>query len=93
MTAQEILTEANLQDTYWGKIIIQAEAGSGFSNTQRHEAGDWCTCACGRVTCDIPRRASGDKDAWPLDEDLYSLGMDFYDAVCSNALKSPPKFL
>lgn len=92
MTAQEILTEANLQDSYWGQAIIDVEKfGSTFSISKLREAGNWCTCACGRITCDIPRRFSpafeGEGETWPLDKDLYDLGMEFYDAVCRNAFE------
>lgn len=95
MTAQEILTEANLQDTHWGKVIIEAEAGHGFSVKEQRDAGNWCTCACGRTTCDIPRHVSppGEGDTWPLDKTLYALGMDFYDFVCSNAYEDSAKTL
>lgn len=98
MTTQEILTEANLQDSYWGTIIIEAEkTGNDFTVAQGHEAGNWCTCACGKVTCDIPRRASpqfeGKGETWPLDKQLYELGMDFYDAVCRGNFEASARTL
>ena len=79
MTAKKILTKANLQNTYWGKIIILAEAGkSRFTLNQARKADDWCTCACGRLTHDIPRNLPTElTESWPLDEDLYSLGVKY----------------
>ena len=84
MSAQEILEEANLQDAYWGKLIILAETRpGGFTGAEQSEAGNWPTCACGRTTCDIPRHSLQEEgNTGPLDEHLHSLGMEFYNAVC-----------
>jgi hypothetical protein len=40
-------------------------------------AGSWVTCACGTMCSVIPRRSDGE----PEDNQLYSLGMQFYDAI------------
>jgi hypothetical protein len=81
MSAKEILEEANLQDTFWGRIIVKAELrGVGFAPHWVALAGSWTTCACGKVTANIPR----DRIGSPRDYVLNQLGISFYSAICYN---------
>ena len=82
----KILTEAGLQDSVWGKRIIQATKGTwddtkarfvrGFTLHDVLEAGSWVTCACGEITAGIPR-GDGVNALIPQDEVLVRLGNQF----------------
>jgi len=49
-TATEILSNANLEETHWGKRILTAELNSNkFTEKDRLDASGWTTCACGRA--------------------------------------------
>lgn len=93
MSVLEILKEANLQDSYWGKLLLNAEL-LGVTEDLTKQAGNWPTCACGRLTYDIPRK-EGKNGAigCPLDETLYRLGMHFYDSLCYGSVGQTAKTL
>lgn len=65
-TAKSLLVEAGLDETLWGKRIIQIERTGELPFEWRDESESWQTCACGRQDERIPR---GWRDA-PLDEQL-----------------------
>ncbi len=72
MNANQILTEAGLNNSFWGGRIIRAEERGRFTKNDRVKAGDWTTCACGRLDDGISRYAD-----WPMDVELRYLGIDF----------------
>ena len=78
--AAVLLWHAKLHRTVWGKRIISAEIRGEFSARDRRDSSGWTTCACGRVTVDVPRAHWG----WPLDGRLYAAGARFLEAVCDN---------
>lgn len=80
-----------LKDTYWGQIITIAEQKNCFSSKNVSESRHWVTCACGRVTVDIPRFKEtvflSTSRHWvgePKDNELRELGTDFSLAVGGN---------
>lgn len=73
MTAKELLTNAGLAKTYWGKKIIAAEKRGELDETDYSMSLSWQTCACGKQDARIPR----DKYGCPEDYQLYRLGEDF----------------
>jgi hypothetical protein len=75
--AKKLLLEAELQDTYWGEIIILAEISGGFTEADKKNAKDWFNCACGKQDPRIPR----DECGAPLDSVLFNLGNNFSDCV------------
>lgn len=79
---REILTENKLENTYWGKAILDADEQHNevFSTEDKEKAADWPTCACGKATSDIPRTPAG----MPVDSVLEKLGYEFSDAVNDN---------
>ena len=72
MKAKQLLEEAGLSETPWGKVIIQAEEG-GFTGKQQIIASQWTTCACGKQDPRIPR----DDKGTPVDAYLARLGISF----------------
>ena len=72
MKTLKILKKANLQDTYWGKKIIAAEKRGYFTQSNKNQSEEWVTCACGRLTHDIPRTA---RFRAPMDIILADLGL------------------
>jgi hypothetical protein len=80
---KEILIDAGVKDTYWGRAILSAEKVGHFTPANKNKAGNWVSCACGKTTQDIPRDHKGGN--MPLDSRLSQLGMDFY--VCVNTDK------
>lgn len=80
MTAKELLTEAGLHESVWGKRIIDAEASGKFKPSNVKSASEWPTCACGRQDKRIPRSRSGAPHDWPLNQ----LGKQFYLEVRGN---------
>jgi hypothetical protein len=91
MTAKQILTKAGLEGRYWGKKIIAAEAQKGFTDANIIKAWRWTTCACGKLNDGIPR--SYGPSGWPLDDDLFDLGVDFSSAVANNHFLDSAKTL
>ncbi len=83
--AKEYLELKGLDNSYWGKKIIAAEERGKFTASNRHHAADWVTCACGKITSDIPRTLDLDEDSHsynvPLDSVLKDHGFSFYDNV------------
>jgi len=84
-TAKQILTDAGLQDSHWGKRIIKAEERGYFYVIDTREAQKWQTCACGKQDPRIPRRDSKyeGRVGAPVDAELLDLGLDFFGAVDS----------
>ena len=84
--AQEYLTEKNQHITYWGKKIIAAEARGKFTESNINQSAGWVTCACGKVTADIPRDPDTRFQSYntPLDRILKGRGFAFYEAVEDN---------
>ena len=83
MNAKQILTEANLHKSYWGKIIIAAEKRERFTDVSKRQSQDWTVCACGELDKKIPRRYTSayvEANA-PIDRQLFSLGVTFMTAV------------
>jgi hypothetical protein len=77
-----ILTEANLQTSYWGKKIIAAAKRGHFTESNKEQALDWVTCACGKLDDAIPRyRQDWSRYGEPLDERLAFLGTAFSEAI------------
>lgn len=81
-TAKELLTDAKLDHTYWGKKIIAIEARGNSTREDIRLATGWQTCACGKQDSRIPREQGEEKA--PLDNRLYELGIQFCGAVDSN---------
>ena len=69
---KEILLEANLAHTHWGKRIIKAAEQQGFTFGDCHDAESWQTCACGKQD---PRLHC--NDGQPKDYILMELGCEF----------------
>lgn len=61
----------------WQQRIDRARKRGIFTTEDYDLAAMWVTCACGRVTADIPRGPNGA----PLDEMLADLGCRFYDLI------------
>jgi hypothetical protein len=78
--AKRYLEYKNLHETYWGKRIIAAEENGGFSDEDVELAGDYVTCACGKVTHDIPRSS---ETSIPYDNKIADLGLRFNTEVIS----------
>lgn len=85
-TAQSYLLGRGLSATYWGKKIIAAEARGKFTESNINQSAGWVTCACGRVTADIPRDPDTRFQSYntPLDRILKGRGFAFYEAVEDN---------
>lgn len=79
-TAKECLEKAGQEMTVWGDCIIQSELDGAFSPEASIAASVWHRCACGMLSCDIPR----DEDDEPLDDQLSKLGLAFWRAVDVN---------
>lgn len=88
-TALEILTDARLHTSYWGKRIIKAEKRGRFTENDSEMVADWMTCACGKQDPRIPRldfetcianRSLGCLGA-PADSELREKGVIFYNHI------------
>lgn len=84
-TALNILKPAGLENSHWGKILIDAYEEGRTEEHHVHEAGNWTTCACGKQDPRIPRITGPDAYSYnrdePLDHALKNLGMTFYDLI------------
>jgi hypothetical protein len=78
--AKRYLESAKLDKTFWGKKIIAAEKRGGFTLSNSSRAATWVTCACGKITQDIPRN----RRSRPLDAELIRLGNLFSTDVDTN---------
>jgi hypothetical protein len=87
--AKEYLTAAGFDQTHWGKIIVAAENRGSFTDSNNDKAATWVTCACGRITQDIPRN----RRSRPLDAELIRLGNKFSFEVESNEFLSAARIL
>lgn len=88
---RKVLKDAGLLNSYWGKIILEAEARGGFNPDQTDEAEEWPTCACGHQSPNIPRhqKNKANEEAWtgsgePKDEVLKMEGVEFSGYVDHN---------
>lgn len=72
-TAKSLLVEAGLDETLWGKRIIQIEETGIAPFEWQCDANGWQTCACGWQDKRIPR----DEDGCPLDGLLKWDGRNF----------------
>lgn len=79
-TAKSLLTEAGLENTFWGQRIIEAESSEGFTNGDKAAAKSWITCACGKLDDHIPR----DPEGVPRDRWLAHMGVTFNTFVRDN---------
>lgn len=93
-SAYEILKEAKLLSTYWGKRIALAEKKGYFTRHDLVKAAGWVTCACGKITADIPRM---DDDHItgniPLDYELQDLGKVFPSRITMGHFKGAASIL
>lgn len=80
MTNEEKLKQAGLNESYWGKIILEAEKRGSFSLEENNESADFKYCACGKAG--IPEYARRTGSMAPLDATLYGWGLEFVDAIC-----------
>lgn len=64
----------DLSQTVWGQRIAAAEERGHFTEEDNDEAASWVTCACGRITADIPRSPGLGV---PRDGQLSRLGTEF----------------
>ena len=75
MSASNIIKEAALENTYWGKkIILAEESGTKFSRDDINEAANWDSCAVGTLAIKIERT---NFSSAPTDRELYDLGYTF----------------
>ena len=76
-TATEIVTNANLQNSYWGEKIIAAEKRGHFTLKDKRESSSWVTCACGKTSyIQEKEKPVGHWDS-PNDDLLFKYGEDF----------------
>tara|TARA_B110000240_G_scaffold178700_1_gene208328 strand:+ start:533 stop:841 length:309 start_codon:yes stop_codon:yes gene_type:complete len=73
MNAEDSLIAAGLHESTWGVSIIKAQK-SGFTEKDCINAGEWTTCACGKVDRHVEMVSD---DYGPLDQELNDLGIDF----------------
>lgn len=93
-TAADLLAEAGLTKTHWGKRIIKAEQEGTFTSKDRSDSGNWALCACGKADMRIPRaggdpaseafNANSHHDMEPCDLRLRTLGGNFPDDIYDN---------
>jgi len=94
-TATEILTNAELDDKYWGKKIIAAEKRGHFTDSNKKESMSWVTCACGKTSAlfEVHDGYDGFDKGEPLDEDMHRLGCYFHEEVRDNNILEAAKVL
>jgi len=87
-TATEILTEAVLDKSYWGRKIIAAENRGGFTYSNVDQSENWVTCACGKndLIKSMPDQRARHSDDPPNDSELRQLGTDFYHNVQNGSI-------
>lgn len=91
--AKQYLDSKGLSDTYWGKIIIEAEDRGRFTIREITLGNSWVTCACGQLTSDIPRFIKGGLLRGPKDLELENLGYGFGQTVMVSAFFASAKAL
>jgi len=82
--ATDILTRTGYNTSYWGKKIIAAEQRGYFTESNKDQSGNWVTCACGKSCGSIEFEYKDGYPVRPVDPNLYSLGIDFNNAVEMN---------
>jgi hypothetical protein len=75
--AKQLLVEAGLDNSHWGKRIIIAGDRGWFTDDENEMAGSWVTCACGKLDDGIDRQRCGE----PADDRLGRLGFRFNEYV------------
>jgi hypothetical protein len=88
--AKDYLESCAFDKTYWGKKIIAAEQRGYFYDIEGMMSNNWVTCACGKVSTNVPRHAEGTR---PQDKSLFLLGCKFGDWVRQNDFLSAAKVL
>ena len=69
MSAAQILMDAGLEYSHWGRRIRLAEGRGGFNGLDQLDAAQWPTCACG----ELDESLIGPGGA-PIDDKLVRLG-------------------
>lgn len=87
--AKELLIQAGLHESVWGKRIITAEQDNGFNDRDRILTCSWLTCACGEHAKEVELNPNGG----PRDWDLRRLGLDFMGHIRRNRYKDAVKTL
>ena len=72
------LATYGLSKTVWGLRILNASKVDGFTPEEKGAAGNWVSCACGESQNGIEKIEGGKR---PADEELFQLGILFYEAV------------
>jgi hypothetical protein len=70
-TAREVITDARLGNTHWGRRILRAERNGAFTEKDYDDSNQWTTCACGKQD---QRLFDGGS---PWDSHLRQLGYQF----------------
>lgn len=81
---KQLLVFAGLDKSHWGKIIIDSEIEGGFNELANDQAGEWTTCACGKLDDGIARSITG----CPVDRELKDLGEKFDDLIYADAFEA-----
>lgn len=81
---EQILRDAKLLSTFWGRRIMAASKRKKFTEKEKNDSANWTTCACGRVTIDIPRVSSIGA---PCDMTLRIRGYDFFSHVSGSRVR------
>lgn len=68
------LKDAQLTQTFWGQAITKCLTRGFFLQSEVKLSGSWQACACGRQSCDLPRKYMGE----PIDAKLAAYGVAFY---------------
>jgi len=89
-TATEIVSNAHLQDTEWGKRIIEADKLGGFSHDDELDSSEWLTCACGKSLTDIQ---IDDESCAPVDSELQARGLRLWHRVREDDVPGAAKTL
>jgi len=95
-TVTDVLQQAQLHDSYWGKKILAAEKRGKFTLSNVSEAASWVTCACGKSNTPIEMRPSGfsrNYQPGPVDNKLRYLGDEFHVNVVDNEFMDAAKTL
>ena len=89
ITAEDALKNSGLSKTYWGKVIIRAEARGKFTEANIKKSAGWQTCACGKQDKLLPRKIGGS----PRDMQLNDLGVQFFRSVSDHRFLSAAYYL
>jgi len=84
-TALEILSNANLENSFWGKKVIAAEKRGHFTDSNFQNANSWVTGACGKDETAVTYFPELLDNLPPRDRKVRKLGEEFYEAVRDGA--------